>query len=164
METVENTRSRDRRLQRWLLAGLGVGLVGVGAVGVFLPGLPTTIFLLGASWCFARSCPWLEERLIRVPLFRPFLGYLDNGGSMPRAAVVTTLLVMWIAITASVVIVNLGAEPRPVLGGFIIALGLVGTFFVLRMGRRQQSEAAQLQSTPPDRLRPKPRQGAAASG
>jgi uncharacterized membrane protein YbaN (DUF454 family) len=148
METFENTRSRDRRLQRWLLAGLGIALVGVGAVGVFLPGLPTTIFLLGASWCFARSCPWLEERLIRVPLFRPFLGYLDNGAAMPRSAVVTTLVIMWIAITSSVLVVNLGAEPRRALGGFLIALGLVGTFFVLRMGRRRQSEAAEIQETP----------------
>ena len=148
METVENTRSRDRRLQRWLLAGVGIVLVGVGAVGVFLPGLPTTIFLLGASWCFARSCPWLEERLIRVPLFRPFLGYLDNGATMPRSAVVATLVIMWAAITVSVVIVNLGAEPRRLLGGLIIALGLVGTFFVLRMGRRRQSEAAEIQGTP----------------
>jgi uncharacterized membrane protein YbaN (DUF454 family) len=149
MENLENTRPRERRLQRWLLAGLGIALVGVGAVGVFLPGLPTTIFLLGASWCFARSCPWLEERLIRVPLFRPFVGYLDNGGTMPRAAVVTTLVVMWIAITASVVTINLGAEPRPVLGSFIVALGLVGTFFILRMGRRRKFEAAQYRSTPP---------------
>jgi len=149
METVENTRFRDRRLQRWLLAGVGILLVGLGAVGVFLPGLPTTVFLLGASWCFARSCPWLEERLIRVPLFRPFLGYLDNGATMPRAAVVTTLVVMWIAITASVVTVNLGAEPRPLLGGLIIFLGLVGTFFVLRFGRRRQPEAAQIESTSP---------------
>lgn len=148
METLDNTRFRDRRLQRWLLAGFGIVLVGVGGVGVFLPGLPTTIFLLGASWCFARSCPWLEERLIRVPLFRPFLGYLDNGAAMPRSAVVTTLVIMWIAIAASVVTVNLGSEPRPVLGGIITTLGLVGTLFVVRMGRRRQSEAAEIQATP----------------
>jgi len=147
METQENTRSGDRRPQRWLLAGLGIFLVGVGAVGVFLPGLPTTIFLLGASWCFARSCPWLEERLIRVPLFRPFLGYLDNRAAMPRHTVVTTLVIMWIAITASVVTVNLGAEVRPVLSGLIVALGLVGTLFVLRMGRRQP-QATEIQPPP----------------
>ena len=123
-------------------------MVGVGAVGVFLPGLPTTIFLLGASWCFARSCPWLEERLIRVPLFRPFLGYLDNRAAMPRHTVVTTLVIMWIAITASVVTVNLGAELRPVLGGLIIALGLVGTLFLLRMGRRHQPQATEIQPPP----------------
>ena len=147
METYENTRFRDRRLQRWLLAGLGIVLVGVGGIGVFLPGLPTTIFLLGASWCFARSCPWLEERLIRVPLFRPFLGYLDNRAAMPRHTVVTTLVIMWIAITASVVTVNLGAELRPVLGGLIIALGLVGTLCVLRMGRRKP-QATDIQPPP----------------
>jgi uncharacterized membrane protein YbaN (DUF454 family) len=144
METFEDKRPRDRRLQRWLLAGLGIALVGVGAVGVFLPGLPTTIFLLGASWCFARSCPWLEERLIRVPLFRPFLGYLDNGTAMPRSAVVVTLVIMWTAITTSAVIVNLGAEPRRALGGLLIALGLVGTIFVVRMGRRRPIEAVEL--------------------
>jgi hypothetical protein len=148
METPDTTHPPNRRLQRWLLAGLGVALVGIGAVGVFLPGLPTTIFLLGASWCFARSCPWLEERLIRVPLFRPFLGYLDNGAAMPRTAVVTTQGIMWAAITVSVVTLNLGAEPRPLLGGFIIALGLVGTFFILRMGRRRRSETVEIQSAP----------------
>jgi uncharacterized membrane protein YbaN (DUF454 family) len=148
MEIPEDTRSQDRRLQRWLLAGLGIVMVGVGGVGVFLPGLPTTVFLLGASWCFARSCPWLEERLIRVPLFRPFLGYLDNGAAMPRSAVVTTLVIMWIAIAASVVSVNLGADTRPVLGSLIIALGLVGSFFVLRIGRRQRSQAAEVRGTP----------------
>ncbi|MCG6948111.1 MAG: YbaN family protein [Acidobacteria bacterium] len=148
MEIPEDTRSQDRRLQRWLLAGLGIVMVGVGGVGVFLPGLPTTVFLLGASWCFARSCPWLEERLIRVPLFRPFLGYLDNGAAMPRSAVVTTLVIMWIAIAASVVSVNLGADTRPVLGSLIIALGLVGSFFVLRIGRRQRSHAAEVRGTP----------------
>jgi uncharacterized membrane protein YbaN (DUF454 family) len=148
MEIPEDTRSRDRRLQRWLLAGLGIVMVGVGGVGVFLPGLPTTVFLLGASWCFARSCPWLEERLIRVPLFRPFLGYLDNGAAMPRSAVVTTLVIMWIAIAASVVSVNLGADTRPVLGSLMIALGLVGSFFVLRKGRRQCSQAAEIREAP----------------
>ena len=150
METLESTRARGRRPQSWLLAGLGILLVGVGAVGVFLPGLPTTIFLLGASWCFARSCPWLEERLIRVPLFRPFLGYLDNGAAMTRRTVVTTLFIMWIAITASAVTVNLGAETRPTLSGLIIALGLVGTLCVLRMGRRQPRAT---ESQPPPEMK-----------
>jgi uncharacterized membrane protein YbaN (DUF454 family) len=139
------TRSR---LHRWLLVSAGVVLVGIGALGAVLPGLPTTIFLLGASWCFARSCPWLEERLIRVPLFRPFLIYLDHGADMPRRVVAATLAVMWIAITLSVITINVGGEPRPLLGGLIIALGVVGTFFVLRMGRRRQSDEAKLQSAP----------------
>ncbi len=93
MEPIASTQPRPARsrFHRWLLVAGGVTLVGIGAVGVFLPGLPTTIFLLGASWCFTRSCPWLEERLIRIPLFRPFLVYLDQGAQMPRKVVVWTL-------------------------------------------------------------------------
>lgn len=127
------------RAQRWLLAALGVGCVGCGAVGVVVPGLPTTIFLIAGSWCFARSCPWLEERLIRVPLFRPFLGYLEPGARMPRRAVVLTLVVMWLAIALSTAAVGLGEPQRPLLAGLIVVLGLVGTYFVLRLQERPTS-------------------------
>jgi len=110
----------------------GVALVGIGAVGVVLPGLPTTVFLLGASWCFARSCPWLEERLIRVPFFRPFLVYLDRGAHMPRSVVIWTLVAMWAAITVSATLVSLGENPRPFLAATIVGAGMVGTYFLLR--------------------------------
>jgi uncharacterized protein len=136
-------RPARTRLQRWLLATLGVVSVGVGAVGVLLPGLPTTIFLLAASWCFARSCPWLEERLIRVPLFRPFLGSLEPGARMPLRAVLTTLAVMWLAVSASAALVGLGEPSRPTLAAVIVALGLVGTLFVLRLRERPAGGAAE---------------------
>lgn len=132
-------RSRPRR---WFLAGVGVVCVGLGALGVFLPGLPTTIFLIAASWCFARSCPWLEERLVRVPLFRPFLGYLDTGKQMPRRTVIVTLVVMWLAIAVSASAVSLGERPQPVVAAVIIGLGLVGTYFVLRLARHRIAESA----------------------
>jgi uncharacterized membrane protein YbaN (DUF454 family) len=159
MTTVEQDsqppQSRLSRLQRWLLVAAGVALVGIGAVGVFLPGLPTTVFLLGASWCFARSCPWLEDRLIRVPLFRPFLGPLDGSAPMSRRGVLSTLLVMWTAITFSAVLVNLGEHTRPALTLTIVVLGLIGSFFVVRLGRRrsrpqpeEESSSTKLQSAP----------------
>lgn len=135
--TTPEPRPVRSRLHRWLLVTAGVSLVGVGAVGVFVPGLPTVIFLLGASWCFARSCPWLEDRLIRVPLFRPFLIYLDNGAQMPRRVVIWTLVVMWIAIGISSVIVSTGDNPRPMLAAVIGVAGLIGSFFVIRMGNKR---------------------------
>ena len=135
--TTFEPRPVRSRFHRWLLVAAGVALVGIGAVGVFVPGLPTVIFLLGASWCFARSCPWLEDRLIRVPLFRPFLIYLDNGAQMPRRVVVWTLVVMWVAIAVSSVIVSAGDNPRPMLVGAIGVAGLIGSYFVIRMGSKR---------------------------
>jgi uncharacterized membrane protein YbaN (DUF454 family) len=134
------TRSRP---VRWLLAGVGVLCVGLGGLGVVVPGLPTTVFLIAAAWCFARSCPWLEERLIRVPLFKPFLRYLDGDARMPRRAVVTTLAVMWAAIGTSTLLLLAGAEPRPVVAGLVIAAGAVGTVFVLRLRDDGSADAAE---------------------
>ena len=135
------------RPQRWLLATTGVVCVGLGALGVVLPGLPTTIFLIAASWCFARSCPWLEERLIRVPLFRPFLVYLEPGTRIPRRAVIITLAVMWLAVSLSAAVLGLGEPSRPVLATAVVVLGLIGTVFVLRLG--QQPAAAGVRSPGP---------------
>jgi hypothetical protein len=124
------------RLGRWLLAGLGVLCVGLGALGAVLPGLPTTVFLLAASWCFARSCPWLEERLVRVPLFAPFLGYLEPGARMPRRTLVKALVIMWLAILASAAAVGLGDDGRPGVAAVVIGIGLIGSPFVIRLGQR----------------------------
>jgi len=135
LDTLRPVRSRPAR---WLLAGAGVACVGAAALGVFLPGLPTTVFLIMASWLFARSCPWLEERLLRVPLFRPFLRYLEPGAIMPRRAVVATLVVMWAAIVASAAGLLLGGDPRPMIATTVVAAGLVGTVFILRLARRRQ--------------------------
>jgi uncharacterized membrane protein YbaN (DUF454 family) len=124
------TASRPRR---WIYAGLGVACVGLGAIGVVVPGLPTTVFLLAASWLFTRSCPWLEERFFRLPLFRPFVPYLQPGAGMPRRAVLTTLVVMWIAIAVSSGLLIVADSGQLGIAALIIIAGLVGSFFVLRL-------------------------------
>ncbi|MEE4272149.1 MAG: YbaN family protein [Thermoanaerobaculales bacterium] len=135
--TGDDVRPAHSRVHRWLLVTVGVALVGIGAVGVFVPGLPTVVFLLGASWCFARSCPWLEERFIRIPLFKPFFVYLDNGARMPRRVMVWTLIVMWVAIGISSTLVSTGANPKPFVAAIIAVAGVVGSYFVIRLGRRR---------------------------
>jgi len=117
-----------------MLAGLGTACVGLGALGVFLPGLPTTVFLIAASWCYARSCPWLEQRLLRVPLFAPFLGFLEPGARLPRRTLAKALVIMWLAIIASAAAVGLGDDGRPGVAAAVIGLGLVGSPFVVRLG------------------------------
>ena len=51
-----------------VLRTLGVAAAGVGFVGVFVPLLPTTPFLLVASWAFLRSSPELTRKLHEHPL------------------------------------------------------------------------------------------------
>lgn len=120
--------------RRWALAGAGVACVGLGAVGVVVPGLPTTIFLIMATWCFARSCPWLERRLIRNRFFGPYLRYLEPGAVMPRRAVVATLAVMWACIGVSLLLMVRGEAPAVAWVGTLV-LGAIGSASIIRAGR-----------------------------
>jgi uncharacterized membrane protein YbaN (DUF454 family) len=56
---------------RWALWGLGVLALAVGILGVFLPLLPTTVFLLIALWAFSRSSPRFHRWLYDHPRLGP---------------------------------------------------------------------------------------------
>lgn len=117
---------------RWALASAGILCVGLAALGVVVPGLPTTVFLIIAAWCFARSCTWLEQKLIRNRFFAPFLPFLVPGVKMPLKAKVISLSMMWaaIAISSTLFIVNHIGHGWPAFG--TIAMGAVGTWFIAR--------------------------------
>jgi uncharacterized protein len=122
-------------LRRWLLAAVGVVFVGVAALGVVVPGLPTTLFLIMATWCFTRSCPWLERKLIQVPLFRPFLPYLQPGAPLSKRSQLIALTAMWTAITVSITTLAATGTAGTWTLVLIFAAGVAGTVAVNRKGR-----------------------------
>lgn len=140
-------------VRNWLFASAGVVCVGLGAVGVVVPGLPTTVFLIIASWLFTKSCPWLERRLIRNRFFGPYLRYVDGQTGMPRKAKALTLVVMWgfVGLSCALLAQRVPGLWLPMLVG--AAAGL-GSFFVIRQGWNLLDDAssgsgAELGSTKP---------------
>ena len=87
--------------RRWALVSVGLVCVALGALGVFVPGLPTTIFLILASWCFAKSCPPMERWLQEQKLFKPYTRYLDPSVEMPTRVRVLVIGIMWAAVLGS---------------------------------------------------------------
>lgn len=130
---MSNAKSSPRpartRLQRWLLATLGVLCVGLGGIGVVVPGLPTTVFVLMASYFFAKSCPWLEERLLRNRLFARSMQYVDGERTLdgPKRWMIMGIIMLCTA--SSALIVRFGGGPFAVQIG-IALFGLVGVVFV----------------------------------
>src|SRR3546814_10506609 len=65
---------------------LGFIWVGIGAVGAFVPLLPTTIFIILALGCFARSSPRLEHWLLNHERFGPALRAWRDQRAISRSA------------------------------------------------------------------------------
>ncbi|MGH8444885.1 MAG: YbaN family protein [Solimonas sp.] len=65
------------------LAGLSLAL---GIIGIFVPGLPTTVFILIAGWATARSSPRFHAWLENHPRFGPILRNWRQSGAVPRRA------------------------------------------------------------------------------
>jgi len=89
------------KLARYVLIAVGLLAVALGVVGIFLPILPTTPFLLLAAYLFARSSErfyrWLHEN-------RRFGAYLTNyrqGLGLPAREKALTILALWLAIGLS---------------------------------------------------------------
>lgn len=67
-------------MKRYLYIIFGLIAVGLGALGVVVPGLPTTPFLLLASWLFYRSSPRLQQWLLQSWLGKYIRDYHRLGG------------------------------------------------------------------------------------
>jgi hypothetical protein len=120
--------------RRAIYITIGLLSIALGGVGAFVPLLPTTGFLVLASWCFTRSCPWLEHRLIHAnPIFRPFTRYLIPGATMPMRARIVTLAMMWSAIVIS----SVAVADRTHWGVLVVIalVGVVGSCFIWRFAR-----------------------------
>jgi len=66
----------------WIV--VGSLFVGFAAIGIFLPGWPTTSWLVAAAYCYGRSSQRLFRWLLTNPLFgEPLLGYYRSGRSLP---------------------------------------------------------------------------------
>ncbi len=92
-------------MTRQLYLCLGYGSLGLGVIGIFLPVLPTTPFVLLAVWCFARSNPVLAERLYSHPRFGTLLTTWRDQKAIPLRAKIYALsmlalsygLILWLS-------------------------------------------------------------------
>lgn len=106
MYQPQQRQARSRTL-RYLLFACGCLSVVLGVIGIFLPVLPTTPFLLLAAACFARSSKRFYLWLVMHPRLGPWVrDYLDGQG-LPLKGKIWALALMWASISFSMWIVPL---------------------------------------------------------
>jgi uncharacterized membrane protein YbaN (DUF454 family) len=81
-------------MMRQLYLCLGYASLALGVIGIFLPVLPTTPFVLLAVWFFARSNPAMAERLYSHPRFGHLLTTWRDQKAIPRRAKIYALTML----------------------------------------------------------------------
>ncbi|MGH9509913.1 MAG: YbaN family protein [Terriglobales bacterium] len=76
---------------RVVLLGIGTLMVGLGVVGIYVPGLPTTPFLLLAALCYLRSSERLSRWLLNHPRFGAGLAAILREKALPMRVKVVAI-------------------------------------------------------------------------
>ena len=108
----------------WTVVGLCA--VGIGGVGIVVPGLPSTVFFIIAAWAFSKSNPRLEAWVLGLPRVGPLVQDYRDGLGMPQRAKTTAavMIVVFVGLSAWLV-------ASPIFRAVLIAAGVVGLWVVL---------------------------------
>lgn len=97
----ERNRGTARTLGRRLLVVIGTIFVGLAAIGVVLPLLPTTPFLLVAAACYARGSDRFSNWLLGNRLFGKALRDYREGKGLPPRVKISAIALLWTTIGLS---------------------------------------------------------------
>jgi hypothetical protein len=113
---------RSPLLIKYLYLTSGIILVAIGVIGIFLPVLPTTIFLILASACFVKSSPKANEWLRNQKILGAYLrNYQDKSGLTIKSKIIN-IFFLWLMISVSAFTFTNEKFIRIIL--FLIAIGV----------------------------------------
>ena len=118
---------------RALLIVTGTLFVILGIIGIFIPVLPTTPFLLLAAACYARSSERFYNGLLSNRIFGNYIRNYREGKGVPVKVKMITILFLWSAIIFSITIASSDTIIRIVL----IIIAVLVTVHVALIGKRK---------------------------
>jgi hypothetical protein len=115
------------------LTKIALNIVGSIAVllailGVFLPLLPTTPFLLLACACYFRGSPRMYRWLVRNRILGTYILNFQSGRGIPLRAKIVSLLLTWASLSFSIYIME-----AMVVKLILVAIGIAVSLIILRM-------------------------------
>ena len=93
---------KSNQLFRWILIIAGTIFLGFGIIGIFLPILPTTPFLLLSAACYARSSQRFYNWLMNNKWFGNYIKNYREGRGIPLKFKILTISLLWLTILTSI--------------------------------------------------------------
>lgn len=119
-----NRAMATRTPVRILLSIAGTCFLGLGAVGVFVPVLPTTPFLLLAAACYARSSTRFYGWLLNNRWCGKYIKSYREEKGIPLSAKVLAMALLWLTIGFSIAFVVSALALRLILVAIVLAVSI----------------------------------------
>ena len=113
-------------MKRLVLISLGWICVSLAFVGIFVPGIPTTIFLIIALWAFTKTSKKLRYWLLHHKRFGPILSNWQEHKVVPRRAKILMVTFMIL----SVILFHYSLQNLYLTTGLIVILGFVARYVI----------------------------------
>jgi uncharacterized membrane protein YbaN (DUF454 family) len=113
-------RGLSEKIKRIIYVLAGTVFLFIGAIGVVIPVLPTTPFLLLAAACYLRGSKRLHHWMLNNQIFGEFLKNYSEGKGITRRNKLLTAVFLWSAISFSVIFFVI----NPVIKGLLVLIAI----------------------------------------
>ena len=104
----------SRTIKKYVLLAAGSIALALGVIGIFIPVLPTTPFLLISAYCYLRSSKRMYNWLIHHRVLGIYIyNYLEYR-AVPRNTKIGALVFLWLTLTISMLLIS-NWHVRPIL-------------------------------------------------
>jgi uncharacterized membrane protein YbaN (DUF454 family) len=119
--------------QKFFYILLGTISLGLGIIGLILPVLPTTPFILFSSWCYYRGSERFHDWLINHPYLGKIVEEYSDKEGITRDSKAKAIGLTWIAVSLTAIFILESIFMR----ALIILLAIIGTIIILRLKTRE---------------------------
>lgn len=114
-------------MRKTIYITIGILAIILGIIGIFIPGLPTTPFLLLSSWLFYKSSKRLHDRLHRSPWLGKYIRRYESKQGIGLVSKLVSILCMWTMVSVSAFCFIENIHVRILL----FVLGMIGTCSII---------------------------------
>ena len=122
-------------IRKYFFIFVGSASLALGVLGVFIPVLPTTPFLLLSSFCYLRSSRSMYNWLIHHKVFGSYIYCYLTYKAIPKKTKVGTILFLWVTLIISMLLVDSWH-----LRGFLMLVGIAVTFHLLTLKTMEEKD------------------------
>ncbi len=117
------------KLKRKILFFAGTIFLGLGFIGIILPILPTTPFLLLSAGCYYKSSEHMHQWLLNHRIFGKYIKNYMEGKGIPAKTKILAIIVLWITISVTILLVL----PLLVVQAILLVIAASVSIYIVRL-------------------------------